>query len=413
MELSFAAAAIPLFLLFFLSSSSDSGSGSGTAISSLSLGINYGQVGDNLPSPERAVSLIKSLGLAKVRIYDTNPNVLTAFANSSVDLIVTVENDMLPSLAGDPPQALRWVTTHIHPYFPAANIVEIAVGNEVFTDDDASLSSYLVPAMVSIHRALVDLGLAPYMRVSSSCSLAVLEVSYPPSAGTFRSDLAAPGGVMSQFLHFLEATQTPFWINAYPYFAYKDDPTAVSLDYALSNPINPNDQAAGILVDPYTKLRYDNLLYAQVDAVIFAVSRMGYGGLEVRVSETGWPSKGDPEEVGATAYNAALYNRNLLRRLQLQAADDDDQDAGSGSGSGTPLRPNARLEVYLFALFNENLKPGPTSERNYGLFEPDCTMTYNVGLLSSAVLQSTPSSISSSSPSSASVFTSSANKVGR
>lgn len=66
--------------------------------------------------------------------------------------------------------------------------------------------------------------------------------------------------------------------------------------------------------------------------------------------------------------NARAYNRNLLLR---QAA-----------GEGTPLRPRQRLEVYLFALFNENMKPGPTSERNYGLYQPDGrTMVYNVGLM--------------------------------
>jgi len=32
------------------------------------------------------------------------------------------------------------------------------------------------------------------------------------------------------------------------------------------------------------------------------------------------------------------------------------------------------LEVYLFALFNEDLKPGPTLERSYGLYQPDGTM---------------------------------------
>ncbi|GAV87698.1 LOW QUALITY PROTEIN: Glyco_hydro_17 domain-containing protein, partial [Cephalotus follicularis] len=239
-----------------------------------SLGITYGKVGNNLPPPEKVLGLLDSLKSTKVRIYDTNPQILTAFANSNVELIVTVENQMLAVLM-DPQQAYQWVNTHIKPYFPSTNIN----------------------------------GEHPHQLV-----------------------------VMSQYLQFLSSTKAPFWINAYPYFAYKDDPSGISLDYAL---FNPN---AG-MVDPYTKLRYDNMLYTQVDAAIFAIARMGYGNIEVKVSETGWPSKGDPNEVGATLENAAMYNRNLLRR-QL-------------GSEGTALRPN----VYMFALFNGDLKPGPTSEK--------------------------------------------------
>lgn len=346
-----------------------------------SLGINYGQVGNNLPSPENVLTLLKSLKITKARIYDTNPQILTSFANSGVELIVTVENNMLAVLM-NPQQALQWVNTHIKPYFPATKITGIAIGNEIFTDNDQTLMANLVPAMVSVHGALVQLGLDSSIQVSTPSSLAVLEESYPPSSGNFRSEIS---GIMSQFLQFLASTKSPFWINAYPYFAYKDDPTRISLDYAL---FNPNSG----MVDPYTKLHYDNMLYAQVDAAIVAMTRMGFGGIEVRVSETGWPSKGDSNEVGATLENAATYNRNLLRR-QL-------------SGEGTPLRPNSRLEIYLFALFNENQKPGPTSERNYGLYQPDGTMCYNVGITGMSTTTSTSSSSSSSSSSSASASSS-------
>lgn len=346
-----------------------------------SFGINYGQLGNNLPPPEEVLELLSSLRLTKARIYDTNPQILSAFANSNVELIVTVENEVLAQLM-NPQQALQWVTTHIKPYFPATKITGIAVGNEIFTDDDKTLMSYLVPAMVSIHSALVQLGLDSHIQVSTPTSLAILAESYPPSAGSFKNEYY---GTISQVLQFLSSTKSPFWVNAYPYFAYKDDPTRISLDYALSNP------NAG-MIDPYTKLHYDNILYAQVDAAIFAVARMGFNGIEIRVSETGWPSKGDENEVGATLENAAVYNRNLLRR-QLK-------------NEGTPLRPNMRLEVYVFALFNEDLKPGPTSERNYGLYQPDGTMCYNVGL--SAL--STPSTTSSTSTATVS-FTSSSTKV--
>ncbi|RZC67468.1 hypothetical protein C5167_011157 [Papaver somniferum] len=306
------------------------------------LGINYGQIGDNLPQPSQVLGLLSSLKITKVRIYDTNPQILTSFANTGIDLIVTIENEILHVLV-DPQEALQWVTTHIKPYFPATRISGIAVGNEIFSMDDKTLISNVVPAMVSIHQALVQLGLDTYMHVSTANSAAVLSNSYPPSAGSFEDELS---GVMKQLLQFLYTTRAPFWINAYPYFAYKDAPTKIPLDYVLFNP-NPG------MVDPYTKLHYDNMLYAQVDAVIFAIARMGFGGLEVKVSETGWPSKGDQDEVGATTENAQIYNRNLLRRQM--------------ANEGTPLRPSQKLDVYLFALFNEDMKPGPTSERNYGI----------------------------------------------
>ncbi|XP_008383474.3 glucan endo-1,3-beta-glucosidase 14-like [Malus domestica] len=343
-----------------------------------SLGINYGQLGDNLLPPEKVLDLLSSLKITKARIYDTNPQVLTAFANSGVELMVTIENAMLGQLK-NPQTAFQWVSSHIKPYFPATKITSIAVGNEVFTDDDTTvLLSNLVPAMVSIQTALTQLGLDSYIKISTPCSLAVLEESYPPSAGSFKPEVAQ---VMTQLLQFLQSTKAPFWINAYPYFAYKGDPNRVSLDYVLFN-------ANQGMVDPFTKLHYDNMLYAQVDAAIYAMARLGFNGIEVKVSETGWPSRGDTNEIGATLQNAATYNRNLLRR-QLQ-------------NEGTPLRPKMRLEVYVFALFNEDMKPGPTSERNYGLFQPDGTMVYNVGL--SAISTSrTPTSSSSSSTTSASI----------
>lgn len=322
-----------------------------------------------MPQPEKVLELLSTLKITKTRIYDTNPQILKAFANSNVEIIVTIENQILNQL-NDPQQALQWVNTNIKPYLPDTKITGIQVGNEVFTELDTTLIQYLVPAVINIYNALVQLGLDTNIHVSTPSSLEVLEESYPPSAGSFRSEISE---IMKEFLNFLSKTKSPFWVNAYPYFAYKNNPNQISLDYVL---FNPNQG----MVDPNTNLHYDNMLYAMVDAVTFAIAKLGFNGIEVRVSETGWPSKGDSDEIGASLKNAEIYNKNLLRRQM--------------KNEGTPLNPRMRLESYLFALFNENMKNGPTSERSYGLFEPDESMAYNVGLSSFAKSSNPSTSIS-------------------
>ncbi|KAH9290676.1 hypothetical protein KI387_034793 [Taxus chinensis] len=115
--------------------------------------------------------------------------------------------------------------------------------------------------------------------------------------------------LLSEIAHLLKKGYligAPLFINAYPYFAYKDASSEVSLQYML---FEPN---VGV-VDPTNNARYDNMLYAQIDVVYFVLSALGYANMEVIVSETGWPSGGDSTEAGATALNAQIYNRNLIQ----------------------------------------------------------------------------------------------------
>ncbi|KAL3511893.1 hypothetical protein ACH5RR_024610 [Cinchona calisaya] len=89
------------------------------------------------------------------------------------------------------------------------------------------------------------------------------------------------------------------------------------------------------------------------------------GKIQVIVSETGCASRGDENVAGATLKNARTYNNNLRKRLARK--------------KGTPYRPKMPVGAYIFALFNENLKPGPTSERNFGLLKPDGRISYDIG----------------------------------
>ncbi|XBJ14481.1 hypothetical protein VPH35_006520 [Triticum aestivum] len=262
------------------------------ATSSALLGINYGRVGKNLPPTTSALQLLAGLGV-------------------------------------------------IQPALPATKIAVLTVGNEVLTGANSSaLTPSLLPAMQCIHDALAQLGLDKQVAVTTAHNLGVLDLL----------------PVLCPILDFHARTSSPFLVNAYPYFAYAEDPAGVELEYALLEPG-----------------------HGRVDAVYHAIAAANRGvarAVEVRVSKTGWPSAGDGNETGATPRNAARYNGNVMRLV--------------GEGKGTPLRPDGALRVYMFALFNENMKPGPSSERNYGLFKPDGTPVYELSYRGTACPRTTP-----------------------
>ncbi|EPS74669.1 hypothetical protein M569_00087 [Genlisea aurea] len=323
-------------------------------IRSVGIGINYGQIANNLPAPSRVAALLDSLNITRVKLYDADPIVLSAFSNSSaVEFTITIGNQYLQSMS-DPAQARSWIQQNVQPH--VSQIRSITVGNEVLTGNDTSAMQSLVPAMQNVYAALGSVDLARQIDVTTAHSTGILNVSFPPSAGAFREDLL---DYLINILDFHAQTGTPFMINAYPFFAYESDPQQIPLSYVLFE-ANPGN------TDPATNLHYDNMLYAQIDAVYAAIRREGHDDVAVKVSETGWPSKGDPDEIGASPENAQLYNGNLLSRVEMN--------------QGTPAKPGTPVDVFIFALFNEDLKPGPTSERNYGLFFPNGTPAYNIGL---------------------------------
>ncbi|XP_054799360.1 glucan endo-1,3-beta-glucosidase-like [Prosopis cineraria] len=321
-----------------------------------SIGVNYGRVANNLPSAAKVVQLMKSQGIERTKVYDTDPAVLKALSGSGIKVTVDLPNEQLFQAAKKPSFAYSWVQRNVAAYYPHTQIEAIAVGNEVFVDPHHT-TKFLVPAMKNIQQALVKYNLHSDIKVSSPIALSALGNSYPASAGSFRPELIEP--VFKPLLAFLRQTGSYLMVNVYPFFAYESNADVISLDYALFRD-NPGVE------DPGNGLRYYNLFDAQIDAVFAALNALKYDDLKVVVTETGWPSEGDTNEVGASIENAAAYNGNLVRKIL--------------TGGGTPLRPKADLTVYLFAMFNENQKPGPTSERNFGLFYPNEKKVYDIPL---------------------------------
>ncbi|KAL6572706.1 hypothetical protein OROMI_013664 [Orobanche minor] len=330
------------------------------------IGVNYGQVADNLPTPEATAKLIQTTAFEKVRLYGSDPAIIKAFADTGIGIMVGVSNSAIHGLASDPNIAKNWIDSNVLPFYPASKIILINVGNEVMSYNDRDLMAQLLPAMQNLQNALDSAGLGGDIKVSTVHSMAVLRQSDPPSWGSFDPSIR---DLLKGLLGFNNATGSPFAINPYPYFAYRSDPRPETLAFCLFQPNSGR-------LDSGSKIKYTNMFDAQVDAIKSALDEMGFPGVEIVVAETGWPYKGDNDEIGPSVENAKAYNGNLIAHLRSMV--------------GTPLIPGKSVDAYLFAMYDEDQKPGPTSERSFGLFKTDLTMNYDVGISKTSQNPSAP-----------------------
>jgi hypothetical protein len=298
------------------------------------IGVCNGMIGNNLPSASDVVQLYKSKGITGMRIYSPDGTTLQALGGTNIGLILDTGNGQLASLASN---ANAWVQANVVPH-KNVNIKYIAVGNEVSGSD----TSLILPAMKNVNAALAAAGLSG-IKVSTAVQSGVTQ-GFPPSQGTFSASYMGP------IAQYLASTGAPLLANIYPYFSYTGNQASININYALFT-------SSGTVVQDGSNA-YQNLFDALVDTMYSALGSAGAGNVNIVVSESGWPSAGG---TAASAANAQTYNQNLINHV----------------GNGTPKRPGA-IETYIFAMFNENQKPGDATEQHFGLFNPDKSPAYNI-----------------------------------
>ncbi|KAL6654433.1 hypothetical protein ACP70R_007898 [Stipagrostis hirtigluma subsp. patula] len=332
------------------------------AAAALPIGVNYGANGDNLPTPAAtAAFLAANTSINRVKLFDANPAFLSAFASAAphISLAVSLPNSVLPALADKSSgldAARGWVRDNLAAHVAAgANVTLLLAGNEILGPVvDPNLVVALLPAMRRLAQALTLEGL-PGVRVTTPHYLGILAPSDGiPSNARFRPGFADK--ILAPMLKFHRDTGSPLMVNAYPYFSYN----AQNLNYAV---FRPN---AGVY-DAAAKLNYTSMFDAQMDAVYTAMKKLGYGDVEIAVGEAGWPTEADAGQVGVGVEEARDFNAGMMRVVS--------------GGKGTPLMPGKSFETYIFSLFDENQKPLPVAERHFGIFNPDFTPKYDLGLL--------------------------------
>ncbi|GER32374.1 glucan endo-1 3-beta-glucosidas [Striga asiatica] len=336
------------------------------------VGINIGTDLSNAPSAAEIVATLRAREITHVRLFDSDPHLLAALSGTGIEVMVSVTNDELLGIGERPPTAAAWVKNNVAAYLPSTNITAISVGSEVLTSLP-NAGPVLILAMANLNRALVASNLNSNVRVSTPQSIDVIPRPFPPSTAEFNSTF---NSTLFQILRFLKNTNSFFMLNAYPYYEYVKGGGIFPLEYALFEPLPSVKQ----IVDPNTLFHYDSMFDALVDAAYNAISSMNFSGIPIVVTETGWPSLGGPNEPDATRENAETYNKNLVGRVV-------------GNDTGPPSQTGFPINTYIYEMYNEDKRPGPVSERNWGILFSNGSDVYDLSLSGSVSLATNASGV--------------------
>ncbi|XP_004507681.1 glucan endo-1,3-beta-glucosidase 1 [Cicer arietinum] len=318
------------------------------------VGVNIGSDVENMPSGSDLASFLQLQKITHVRIYDANPDILKSLSGTKIRVIISVPNNQLIAIGSSNTTAASWIYRNVVSFYPQTLITGISVGDEVLTTVPSSVP-LLLPAMQSLYNALVASNLHQKIKVSTPHASSIILDPFPPSEAFFNQTLVS---FILPILQFLSKTESPLMMNFYPYYVFMQNKGVVPLDNALFKSVTPDKE----MVDPNTLLHYTNVFDAMIDAAYFSMKNLNVTDVVVLVTETGWPSKGDSKEPYASKDNADTYNSNLIKHVF--------------DHSGTPLHPEVTSSVYVYELFDEDLRSSPVSEANWGLFYGNMTAVY-------------------------------------
>ncbi|KAB2596222.1 glucan endo-1,3-beta-glucosidase 3-like [Pyrus ussuriensis x Pyrus communis] len=302
------------------------------------------------PAPDRVARAVSSLGLSALRLDASDPAMIRAFLYSNTSLLLTIPNQLVPPLAANRSNALRWLYIHVIPFYPRTNIGTISVGNDLL-ESSPDFFTFLLPAIRNLRLSLQDLSIHRISVSTTFSFINVITTAFPPSNARFQEP--AVDTVIRPLLRFLRDTNSSFLINLYPYNLYKMR-SEIPIGFPLFQ-----EHPFGFRDDLTTGVRYQNLFDMMVDAVISAMAVAGYENIPVIVTETGWPSYStDPAEIDANPVYAEMYIKGLLFHLR--------------SGKGTPLRREGVAETYIYELLDKQVRQG----RNWGILYPNLTSKY-------------------------------------
>lgn len=320
-----------------------------------SLGVNWGTRTSHALPPPVVVHMLKANNIHKVKLFDSDAEILGALAGTDIEVMIGIPNDLLQTMT-DARQAAAWVQHNVVRYIfrGGVNIKYVAVGNEPYLKTyNGTFISSTFPALSNIQNALNSANLGDQIKATVPLNADVLADTSLPSQGTFRSDISQQ---MMQIVQFLHQYNCPFTVNIYPFISLYDD-KHFPIEFAFF------DGTGNTVVDG-AKI-YSNVFEASYDTLVAALANAGFPNTPIIVGEIGWPTDGD---VNANVQNAQRFMQGFLNQVM--------------SNAGTPSRPDTSIEFYLFSLLDEDQKsiaPG-NFERHWGIFQYDGVAKYTLAI---------------------------------
>ncbi|XP_051131743.1 glucan endo-1,3-beta-glucosidase 9 isoform X2 [Andrographis paniculata] len=324
------------------------------------IGVNWGTAASHPLPPHKVVELLKANNVAKVKVFDADPQVLQSLSGSNIRVTVGIPSSMLRSLNSSLKAAESWVhdnlTRFVSDRASRVLIEYVALGDELFLQSSGEqFYPFVVGAAVNIQRALSKANLAERVKVVAPCSFSafVSESGLPSKAG-FRLDI---NRTMIELLTYLNKHQSPFFVTLSPFQSYHENKN-VSLDFALFR------EKAHARNDGHKS--YKNSFDLGYDMVASALSNAGFPQISIIISQIGWPTDG---ALDATSSRAQEFMKGLTDHLRSESAK-------------SSKRQDLPTEIYIFSLLDEDKRNTQTGgfERHWGVFTFDGQAKYQMDL---------------------------------
>lgn len=80
------------------------------------VGVNWGQMASHRLPPKMVVRMLEDNGFDKVKLFDADPDTLSALIGTKIEVMVAIPNFMLVEIGSDPIAAADWVDENVTSY---------------------------------------------------------------------------------------------------------------------------------------------------------------------------------------------------------------------------------------------------------------------------------------------------------